>query len=104
MGLQKDFLWGGAIAANQCEGAWNVGGKGWSVEDVLTYKPDTDNKDYKKHIAISTEAIEKALKDTDDTFYPKRRGIDFYHHFKEDLALTVNCLDQTLSYRRRRQA
>ncbi len=87
MGLRKDFLWGGAIAANQCEGAWNLDGKGWSVEDVLTYKPDTDNKDYKKHVAISLAAIEKAIQETDDTYYPKRRGIDFYHHYKEDLAL-----------------
>ena len=31
----KNFLWGGAIAANQVEGAWNVDGKGMSVADVL---------------------------------------------------------------------
>lgn len=34
--LSKDFLWGGAVAAHQVEGAWNVGGKGPSVVDVLT--------------------------------------------------------------------
>ena len=33
--LSKDFLWGGAVAAHQVEGAWNVGGKGPSVVDVL---------------------------------------------------------------------
>ena len=32
----EGFLWGGATAANQCEGAWNVGGKGVSVSDVCT--------------------------------------------------------------------
>ena len=35
----KGFLWGGAIAANQCEGAWNLDGKGMSVADVASYKP-----------------------------------------------------------------
>lgn len=34
--LRKDFLWGGAVAANQCEGAWNVDGKGISVSDICT--------------------------------------------------------------------
>ncbi|WP_279283112.1 family 1 glycosylhydrolase [Clostridium sp. C2-6-12] len=34
--LPKDFLWGGAVAANQLEGAWNVGGKGISISDVAT--------------------------------------------------------------------
>ena len=34
--LDSDFLWGGAIAAHQAEGAWNVGGKGVSIADILT--------------------------------------------------------------------
>ena len=87
MGLEKGFLWGGALAANQCEGAYDIDGKGLSVEDVLTYKPNTSNTDYKKHVAISLQAIEEAMKDKDNTYYPKRRGIDFYHRYKEDLAL-----------------
>ena len=36
MGFSKNFMWGGATAANQCEGAWNVGGKGMTVSDVST--------------------------------------------------------------------
>ena len=32
----KEFLWGGAVAANQCEGAWDVDGKGLSIMDVFT--------------------------------------------------------------------
>ncbi len=87
MSFPEGFLWGGAIAANQAEGAWNVGGKGWSVCDVATYKPNVDVKDYKAHVEISSAAIQKAMADLDDTYYPKRRGIDFYHHYKEDLAL-----------------
>ena len=34
--FRKDFLWGGATAANQFEGAWNVDGKGPSVSDMCT--------------------------------------------------------------------
>ena len=34
--MPKDFLWGGAIAAHQAEGAWNVAGRGMSIADVMT--------------------------------------------------------------------
>ena len=40
MKFPKGFLWGGATAANQVEGGWNLGGKGPSVADVATYKPN----------------------------------------------------------------
>ncbi|MDO5550601.1 MAG: glycoside hydrolase family 1 protein [Lachnospiraceae bacterium] len=64
-----DFLWGGAVAANQCEGAYNEDGKGLSVQDVLpkglrgarTQEPTPDNL--------------------------KLEGIDFYHRYKEDIRL-----------------
>ena len=36
MPFPKDFLWGGATAANQCEGGWNEGGKGLAASDVQT--------------------------------------------------------------------
>ncbi len=87
MSFPKGFLWGGAVAANQVEGAWNVDGKGMSVADIATYKPNVDVKNYAAHVAVSTEAIEKAMADTDTTYYPKRRGIDFYHRYEEDLEL-----------------
>ena len=87
MGLRKDFLWGGAVAANQVEGAWNVDGKGLSVADVATYKPHVDVKDYKKQVGVTTADIEQAIATTDASDYPKRRGIDFYHRYPEDLAL-----------------
>ncbi|MGF3084946.1 family 1 glycosylhydrolase, partial [Streptococcus pyogenes] len=65
----KDFLWGGAVAANQVEGAFEADAKGWSVQDVLpngglgewTDSPTSDN--------LTLEAI------------------DFYHRYKEDIAL-----------------
>ena len=62
MGFSKDFLWGGAVAANQLEGAWNVDGKGWSVADVATYKPDVDAKNYKAHVSVTMEGIKRPWK------------------------------------------
>ena len=87
MGFPDNFLWGGAIAANQAEEAWNVGGKGWSVQDVATFKPGVSSRDFAAHVRISRKAILKAVCDKDDTMYPKRRGIDFYHRYKGDLEL-----------------
>jgi 6-phospho-beta-glucosidase len=87
MGFPKGFFWGGAVAANQCEGAWKEGGKGPSVADVATFKPNVDVKNYAAHVQVSDETIREAMASEDDTYYPKRRGIDFYHHYKEDLAL-----------------
>uniref|UniRef100_UPI00403FA4C9 glycoside hydrolase family 1 protein n=1 Tax=Candidatus Enterococcus willemsii TaxID=1857215 RepID=UPI00403FA4C9 len=92
----KDFLWGGAIAANQVEGGWNADGKGLSVADMATYKPNISNKDYDAHMKITTESVEKAIADPTDTWYPKRRGIDFYHRYKEDLALFAEMGFKTL--------
>ncbi|WP_068503352.1 glycoside hydrolase family 1 protein [Paenibacillus kribbensis] len=83
----KGFLWGGAVAANQVEGAWNVDGKGISTADMAIYKRNVSKSDYKKHNSITEEHIQKAMQDTSDRDYPKRQGIDFYHRYPEDLAL-----------------
>lgn len=72
--LKDNFLWGGAIAANQAEGAWNVDGKGISVSDICTNGSHTMPKRI-------TPIMEK------DTLYPSHEAIDFYHHYKEDIAL-----------------
>ena len=37
MKFPKEFLWGGATAANQCEGAWNEDGKGASIQDYMPH-------------------------------------------------------------------
>lgn len=87
MNLPSSFLWGGAVAANQVEGAWNIDGKKMSVADVATYKPQLDVKDYKKNTAITEKDIKKAIADQRVKNYPKRRGIDGYHHYKEDIKL-----------------
>lgn len=72
--FSDNFLWGGAVAANQCEGAWDVGGKGISASDVCTGGSHTRSK-----------RITRTLEP--DTFYPSHEAIDFYHHYKEDIAL-----------------
>lgn len=81
------FLWGGATAANQVEGGWKEGGKGLSVADCTTYKPSVDVKDYKALHGITSEQIAEAEASDDERLYPKRHGIDFYHRYKEDIAL-----------------
>ncbi len=71
--FSKDFLWGGAVAANQCEGAWNIDGKGLSVTDVLS----TD--------AYGTDNVELTI--NPDKYYPTHDAIDFYHSYPEDIKL-----------------
>ena len=84
----EGFLWGGATAANQFEGGWREGGKGLSVSDVARAHMDADVTNYKAHNTITTADIERGLNELDDEVnYPKRHGSDFYHHYKEDIAL-----------------
>ncbi|MCR5527410.1 MAG: family 1 glycosylhydrolase [Lachnospiraceae bacterium] len=72
--FRKDFLWGGATAANQFEGAWDVDGKGASVSDMCT----NGTKDTPKRITTTIE---------EGTLYPSHEAIDFYHHYAEDIKL-----------------
>lgn len=72
--FSENFLWGGATAANQYEGAWDVDGKGPSVSDMCTNGSHTTPKRI-------TPVFEEG------TLYPSREATDFYHHYKEDIAL-----------------
>lgn len=72
--FREDFLWGGATAANQYEGAWDLDGKGPSVSDMCTNGSHTSPKRI-------TPVFEE------ETLYPSREATDFYHHYKEDIAL-----------------
>ena len=74
MSFPKNFLWGGAVAANQCEGAWDVDGKGPSTSDMCTNGSHTTPK------RVTTK-IEPG------TLYPSHEAIDFYHYYEEDIAL-----------------
>jgi 6-phospho-beta-glucosidase len=82
----KDFLWGGAFAANQMEGAWQEGGKGACVADINEFTSDVPI-DQKYNGEITTDYVKGALAAGPDRIFPKRWGIDFYHTYKEDLAL-----------------
>ena len=72
--LRDDFLWGGAVAANQFEGAWNVDGKGPSVSDMCT------NGSHKVPKRVTRTILH-------DTLYPSHEAIDFYHQNEVDNAL-----------------
>lgn len=78
MPLKTNFLWGGAVAANQCEGGWNEGGRGMAICDVLPYGKD--------RVPIMKGEM-AMLKPDMEHFYPAQQAIDFYHHYKEDIAL-----------------
>lgn len=78
--FNDDFLWGGAIAANQCEGAYLEDGKGLSIQDIMPNGVVGD---------ISDEPIEENL---------KLIGIDFYHRYKEDIKLFAEMGFKTLRF------
>lgn len=82
----EGFLWGGATAANQVEGAYDLDGKGLSTADMVRYIPKAERtKDHA--LDVTREEIEAILAGTQEGRFPKRDGIDFYHHYKEDIAL-----------------
>ncbi|MFQ6791476.1 MAG: family 1 glycosylhydrolase [Thomasclavelia sp.] len=98
MGFKEGFLWGGATAANQYEGGYLSGGKGLAVADTITggdgingipryiiaKMPDGSEKKFttKEDIPSGAKAIVK-----EGVYYPSHVATDFYHHWKEDIAL-----------------
>lgn len=84
-GFPNNFLWGGAVAANQLEGAWDIDGKGMSIADINEFRDDIAI-DKKCNEEVDSSYIEEAISSTDRMF-PKRWGIDFYHTYKQDLRL-----------------
>lgn len=72
--FRDDFLWGGATAANQCEGAFLEDGKGLSVADVIS----VGSRDRSRIIDFDRNS---------EYYFPSTKAIDFYHHYKEDIAL-----------------
>lgn len=82
----KNFYWGGATAANQIEGGFDEGGKGLSAADFVEYIPK-DQRTKDNAMEITSEQIRKTLSGESTARHPKREGIDFYHRYKEDIAL-----------------
>lgn len=85
-GFPENFLWGGATAASQVEGAYDVDGKGLSTSDMVPYKPMEHSNDNMK-IEVTSEQLKAYLEDDSKEYFPKRKGVDFYHRYKEDIAL-----------------
>ena len=88
----KNFLWGGALAANQCEGAYLEDGKGLEICDLLETGKDRFIK------------LDPALELHEGHVYPSHEAIDFYHHYKEDIAMFgemgMKCLRTSIAWSR----
>ncbi|EOY1611256.1 glycoside hydrolase family 1 protein [Listeria monocytogenes] len=82
----KGFLWGGATAANQVEGAYDVDGKGLSTADMVKFIPK-EERTRDLELDVSKAEIEAIIAGKVEGRFPKRDGVDFYHHYKEDIAL-----------------
>ena len=76
--MQKDFLWGGATAANQSEGGYDKDGRGPALVDVLPHGQ------YRMPVM---EGVMNYKELPEDSFYPGREAVDVYGHYKEDIAL-----------------
>lgn len=84
-GFPANFLWGGAVAANQLEGAYAEGGKGLCVSDLNEYHANVPLAS--KYNGEATTASVKEAMEAEDRVFPKRWGIDFYHTYEQDLKL-----------------
>ena len=89
--MKEGFLFGGALAANQCEGGYNLDGKGLSIADVVRGSQQ----------GIPRQVDEKIH---EGVYYPSHEAIDFYHRYKEDIALFAQmgfkCLRMSISWAR----
>ena len=72
--MNKNFLWGGASAANQYEGGYHEGGRGLSINDVEMGASHGKKREIHEYVH-------------EDIYYPSHKAVDFYHHYQEDIAL-----------------
>ena len=89
-GFPKDFLWGGAMASSQAEGAFLQDGKGLDTQDLRYFDPNwtKEERAQKSNRRMNDEKFKAALADLEDLeHYPFRHGIDFYNRWQEDLEL-----------------
>lgn len=111
--LPENFLWGGATAANQYEGGYNEGGRGLATSDAIR---GGDAKHHRKVTYLTKDGLpgEAAREDPvpDNAvgyidpalYYPSHTATDFYHHYKEDIALFgemgFKCFRMSISWSR----
>ena len=117
MAFPKDFLWGGAVAGNQYEGGYQSGGRGLSTLDAVTgggYRKPRMMTYLTREGAVGQSPIDSSMTGQipegatgyimPDTFYPSHMATDFYHHYKEDIALFAQmgfkCFRMSISWSR----
>ena len=115
--MRENFLWGGATAAHQCEGGYLEGGKGLSSADVVTGGDGRNNIPRYITYKYPDGTLGKAtfypecnlpegvtLCCHEGLYYPSHEAIDFYHHYKEDIALMAemgfNCYRMSINWTR----
>ena len=117
MGFKEGFLWGGATAASQHEGGYNLGGRGLSTFDAVT------GGGYQKPRKVTYKTAEAKIEETsidstmtgpvpvgtvgyikENIYYPSHQATGFYHHYKEDIALMAEmgfkCFRMSISWSR----
>ncbi|GFP74085.1 glycoside hydrolase family 1 protein [Clostridium fungisolvens] len=109
----KNFLWGGATAANQYEGGYNEGGRGLALSDLITngsnssprkiYYMDTKGNENSIILGMSLPKGAKSIL-KENQYYPSHKATDFYHHYKEDIKLMaemgLKCYRMSISWTR----
>ena len=92
----KDFLWGGATADFQYEGGYGLGGRGVNSQDFVTDGNANTKRQITLKLADGSRGTVNSLESFpdgaeaemyDDQYYPSHQAVDFYHHYKEDIAL-----------------
>ena len=86
----QEFLWGGATAACQIEGAYDEGGRGLATSDFELVVPREllgNREELVRYKRVTRQRLEEFRANPEQYNFPKRRGIDFYHNYKEDIAL-----------------
>ena len=117
MSFKDGFLWGGATAASQHEGGYNLGGRGLSTFDAVT------GGGFQKPRKVTYKTTEGKIEETsidstmtgpvpvgtigyirENIYYPSHQATDFYHHHKEDIALMAEmgfkCFRMSISWSR----
>lgn len=115
MAFRKDFMWGGATAANQYEGGYQEDGRGLTVADFSMGGSHTKPRMVVWQNPVTGEQGETSAFDPKlpegaapairtDAYYPSHRATDFYHHYKEDIALMgemgFKCFRMSISWTR----
>lgn len=84
----KDFLWGGAQAASQADGAYQADGKGLNSSDIQPYLRGKSNEEIQRleKNGMTVAQVKDGIENSKG-YYPKRFGIDFYHTYSDDIKL-----------------